>query len=173
MILRLFGALIVCACSALIGMYFAYRETFRINDLNEMKRALLILRSEIEFAVNMLPSAFLNISQRTNPPVNEFFKKCGNLLNETEGHSAAYVWNEQTEILLKNGYFADEDIACFVQFGLTLGYLDVGMQLSGIDMTLLYLDGKVSELSKNCLKSQKMYRSLGVIGGILITAALL
>jgi len=65
------------------------------------------------------------------------------------------------------------DIEQFMSLGSSLGYLDGEMQLNGIEMVISYIDMVTEELKVSSDKNKKMYRSLGVLGGILIVIVLL
>jgi len=73
MLLRFVGALAVMLGCAGLGMYFAAKEGFRVQELLEFKKALLILSSEIEYMRSTLSVACENIAKRTSKPISEVF----------------------------------------------------------------------------------------------------
>ncbi|MDR3238487.1 MAG: stage III sporulation protein AB [Clostridiales bacterium] len=168
MMLKIIGAILVCGSSALLGLYWASRETFRADDLNEWKKALLILKSEIAFSSAPLPEAMEHIAERTVKPVSPIFHTFAESLTMKTKESVGRLWREAIARWEKQSFLAPEDWECLRAFGANLGYLDKAMQLNTIEMTLSYIDAKITFLSQHSETNQKMYRSLGVLGGLLI-----
>ena len=172
MLIRIIGTLLVMAGSVGFGIYFSAKEKFRVQDLLEFKKALMILASEIEYMRATLAEACANISKRTSHGVREIFSDFSDSLAQNEGETAYQLW---TAALQKNSqkiFLAQEDKIIFEDFGKTLGYLDKQMEKNAIDFAVKYIDEKAASLQKQSDKNKKMYRSLGVIGGLLIAVVL-
>jgi stage III sporulation protein AB len=170
LLLKILGVLLIMAGSVGIGFYYSAREGFRVTDLLEFKKALLILSSEIEFMRSTLSEACANIAKRTGLGISPIFATFSQLLNEGEGETAYQLW--LTALNSENTYLAAEDKTVLEDFGKTLGYLDKTMQKNAIEYAVCYIDEKAASLQKYSDKNNKMYRSLGVIGGLMITAVL-
>jgi stage III sporulation protein AB len=168
MIFKIVGILFVLSSTAIAGFYYGNVETYRIYDLLEFKRALGILKSEVEFAMTPLPEAFYNISLRVKDPINKIFDKLQNVLEKEENNSIAEIWRESITEYATRTYFSKEDLDEIIVFGKTLGYLDKGMQLHSIEFLTGYIDEKIVALNKTRFLNKKMYRSLGILGGVLI-----
>jgi stage III sporulation protein AB len=52
--------------------------------------------------------------------------------------------------------------------GKNLGYLDKEMQLKAITFVLEYIDGAVNKINESIGKQTRMYKTLGVLCGLLI-----
>lgn len=168
MILKIIGAAIVVLSSAILGFYYSYKEVYRINDLNEIKKALTILKSEIEFNLTALPEAMLNISKRVKEPIKTILMDFSEKLINKDERTVNEIWFDVIKANKKNTYFNNEDFEIFNSFGKTLGYLDRIMQINSINMVIDYIDQKVEMLNKISVKNKKMYQSLGVLGGLII-----
>ena len=59
-----------------------------------------------------------------------------------------------------------------ISMGRSLGGGDRGCQLSSIDMAMVYIDLKYEELMKKYSKDGRLFRSGGILCGILIVVAL-
>ena len=172
MLLRVAGALaVVLGCGGL-GFYFSAKEGFRIWELSELKKALLILSSEIDCMRAPLHIACANIAKRTESTVATLFLQFSTLLAAGEGETAYRHWAAAMEGIKEKTFMADEDWTVVDGFGKTLGYLDKHMQQNAIDFAVHYIDEKTTALQTQSDKSKRMYRSLGVIGGLLITVVL-
>jgi len=162
---------LIISCGAL-GFYFAAKEGFRVQELQEFKKALIILSSEIEHLRTPLPMASESIARRSNEPVSGLFSEFAVLLKQNEGETAYRLWSQVLERLKGRSYFAAEDLDVLDGFGKTLGYLDKQMQQSAIAVTVEYIDDKTVSLQAQAEKNRRMYRSLGVIGGLLLVVVL-
>ena len=173
MILKIFGAILVCGSSSLLGLYFSRLDSFRVSDLSEWKKALLILRSQIAFTAEPLPEAMSGAARRVGAPVSQTLEIFAKRLQTRDNADIYAIWNETLNENVKGGYLKREDYDCLRNFGKTLGYLDKAMQLNSIDMTISYIDGKSEMLIIQNEKNKKMFSSLGVIGGLLTVVILL
>lgn len=173
MILKISGSLLIVISSAILGMYYSFKDTFRINDLTEMKKALTVFKSEIEFSRTELWEAFTNVSERVAGPVGGIFICTAGELRKKSGQTAGGIWNDVIERKKNETYFLKEDLDAFFSFGKTLGYLDLNMQINSIDLCVQYIDQRIESLMISSSKTKKMYQSLGVLTGLLIAVILL
>jgi len=167
--IRVLGVVLTLAASTALGLYLSSLAKFRQQDLLEFKKALLILKSEIEYIAAPLPDAISSIASRTTNPVSKIFTHYAqNLKNNDDGETAYQLWIEAIQSHKKESFLKKDDWEIVEGFGKTLGYLDKQMQVDSIKFTTDYLDSQVAELQTEGNKNQRMYRSLGVIGGILL-----
>ena len=166
------GAVTLIAGCAALGFYLAAQEGFRVQDLQEFKKALMILSSEIEHLRAPLPIACANIAKRTKEPVSALFTQFSQLLTENEGETAYQLWMQAMGGQKSRAHLAAEDWDVLEGFGKTLGYLDKQMQQSAIAYAVEYIDEKTASLQAQSDKNKRMYRSLGVIGGLLLAVLL-
>lgn len=171
--LRILGILLVMLSSTLAGVYYANIEAFRIKDLREMKKALIILLSEIEYTLTPLPQAMDNISKRIDEPISKIFSEFSSSLNDKTGQGLGDIWVKILEDNKDLYYFNKEDIDYLKSFGKTLGYLDKSLQINSIAVTIKYMEEKVEELNVSSLKNKKLYQTLGVLAGMLICIVLI
>ena len=169
MAIKIAGMLLTLASSTALGLYLSSLPTLRQQDLREIKKALLILKSEIEYIATPLPQAVANIAIRINAPISKLFECFADSLKlNPEGETAYRLWLSAIETTKEGSFLKKDDLEIIGNFGKTLGYLDKQMQVDSINFTIDYIDSQVGQLQENNEKTQKMYRSLGVIGGILL-----
>jgi len=167
--LRIFGMMLTLAASSALGLYLSSLGKFRRQDLLEFKKALLILKSEIEYIAAPLPEAIANIAVRTADPISKIFTDFAlSLKDNDEGETAYQLWLAAIHSHKKKSFLKKNDWELIESFGKTLGYLDKQMQVDSIRFVTDYVDSQVEELQAEENKNQRMYRSLGVIGGILL-----
>jgi len=169
MVVRIIGMILTLAASGALGFYLASIGKFRQQELLEFKKALLILKSEIEYIAAPLPEAVTNIAGRTTAPVSDIFRQFAqSLKNNPEGETAYHLWLNAIEANKNKSFLKSADWEALEGFGKTLGYLDKQMQSDSIKFTIEYIDVEVAELQVNNEKNQRMYRGLGLIGGVLL-----
>lgn len=172
MLLKITGFILVMMATTAAGVFFAGKDGYRAKDLYQMKTALNILKSEIEYALTPVPEAMGHISQKINEPVNQIFK-CFYDTALTDKKIGIYdIWEKSIEENKSCTYFEKDDIECFKCFGKTLGYLDKNMQLNSIEITLDYIDEKIDMLNSVSDKNKKLYTSLGILSGLMICVVL-
>ena len=168
-VIRILGMILTLSTSTALGLYLANMAAFRLKNLLEFKQALLMLKSEIGYVATPLPEAMANISERTALPVSQIFEHfSASLKQNKEGETAYRLWLAAIDANKNESFLKAEDMEAIEGFGKTLGYLDKEMQKESIDFTLEYINGKVSDLQEVKGKNQRLYRSLGIIGGILL-----
>ncbi len=170
--LKIAGAVIVILAGGALGFYYSGLEAFRVQDLGEFKKALLILKSEIEYLRTPLAEACLNIAKRTEKPANGFLESFADGLSK-DGGAAYPVWARTVDAWKKKAFLSNEDWDVLDGFGKTLGYLDTQMQLNAINFVTDYIDAKTATLQENGEKTKRMYRSLGWIGGAIVAVVLM
>lgn len=173
MLLKLIGATLVCGSCSLIGIYYSLTESYRIADLNEMKKAVIILKSEIEYAMNPLPEALKNISSRINAGIGCFFGLLADKLTGRHEQDFLTLWNCTLREALKHTHLTEQDFDGIEQLGRTLGYLDKNLQLNSIDLLIDYIDSTTERLYASSVKNKRMYRSMGIITGFIVSIILL
>jgi len=167
--IRVIGMILTLVASGALGFYIASLGKFRQQELLEFKKALLILKSEIEYIAAPLPEAIANIAGRTTSPVSNIFKQFAeSLKNNPEGETAYRLWVTAIAEHKSKSFLKSADWEALESFGKTLGYLDKQMQSDSIKFTIEYIDTEVAELQTSNEKNQRMYRSLGLIGGVLL-----
>ena len=168
MLMRIAGAIIVIGASTIAGIYYGNLETYRMRDLLEFKKALSILRSQIEYARTPLPEAMQAISARVRKPLGKIFEMCAELLVYERNEKVVHIWEASVEQHKEALFLTEEDVSQFKGFGAQLGNLDSYAQIMNISMLIGYIDERVGHLNESRDKNRKLYRSLGVLGGALI-----
>ena len=172
-ILKLFGGAMICISCAMTGILYSKRGEYRINDLYELKKALVILKSEIEFAYNSLPNAFANVYGRTSPAIGNFFNDISEKINEHSGKELSRIWQDGLLSGFDVSCLQKEDIEIIARLGQIVGYLDKTLQINALNIAIDEIDVKTAELRAVCEKNKRLYRSLGILGGLLVTILIL
>jgi stage III sporulation protein AB len=173
MYFKVIGIIVTVSASTLIGLYFSKALVFRLEDMKQLKKILVMLRGEVKYSLSPLPDALEEISNRSHTPFKEFLSCVARELKKFNGHNLQQIWNQAVEEKLKETYLKKEDLTKLKQLGETLGYLDKEMQLNTIDMYLEQLNEEIKYSVDHNSQSEKLYKNLGVLGGILIAIVLI
>lgn len=173
MIFKIIGALLIICSTSTIGIYFSKLDKYRIEDLEELKKMFTILKNQISFSFMPLPEAFQQISLRIKEEIAEILKETSDLLERKEGESASQIWNSVWEKNKEKTYFSKEDMDMIFSFGKVLGYLDKQQQMNNIEIAVSYIEHTQHYLEKKAEKNSKIYRSMGILSGLLIAVVLI
>ena len=168
MLMRIIGAVIVIGASTIAGIYYGNLETYRVRDLLEIKKALSILRSQIEYARTPLPEAMQAISARVRNSVGKIFEMCAELLVYERNEKVAHIWAAAVEQHKDALFLTQEDVDQLRSFGAQLGDLDSDAQIMNISMLIDYINDRVAHLNESRDKNKKLCQSFGILGGALI-----
>jgi len=163
--IRLIGALLVCFACSFLGIHYGGKSERRLSKLLELKHTLNLLKSEIEYSINTLTAACINISKKAKMPLSQFYEDIGNVgikpLDET--------WQNA----VKNLNLYKDDAFNLSALGAALGNIDKDVQLKAIEISLINIDHNIQVLTYEKDKEKKLYRGLGILGGLFIVVVML
>lgn len=154
--------------SSAIGILVSKKYEERVNELKEFKNALNMFETKIKFTYEPIPEIFEEISKQIKSNTGKIFKLAS---SNMEVLAAGDAWNMavDTNILSIN----DEDRSILKNLSKLLGQTDVEGQINQIELTSKFLDEQIEKAEKEKLKSEKMYRTLGMVIGLAIVIILM
>lgn len=156
-----------------IGFYYSKMDYYRLQELLNLKKALVMLSSEIEYAANPLPIAMEEIAARIDGVIQKMLLNFSKKLKKCRNTAIEEMWSEVVRSYVNGSYFNGKDRVEIESFGKTLGYLDKVMQLRNIQLTLQYVDEQIEYIYSHQHAKAKLYRNIGILSGIMITIVLL
>ena len=172
MFIKMIGAIIVFLSCTFLGLFMAYKDRFRAEELLEMKRALTMLKSSVMNSSKPLYEAFIEISEKVDSAVSEIFEDAGRMMKSRQTSTALEAWEKTLKNRKKRTYYKNEDINALLSFGQALGGDDCDWQISNINMTIGYIDSKTEELLNKNIKDSRLFKSAGMLCGILLIVML-
>ena len=169
MIIRVVGGILICVSCFFLGQRMAARGLARARSLAGFKQSLVSLKSQIQYAAYTLPQAFANIAAQEGE-FSEFYNALAGDIDNKETNPAA-AW--ANALKAHSNQLSQEDIKDLSAIGTSLGSIDANSQLTSIDMSVAAIDQTLEQLAKENAKNSKMYKRLGLLGGLLITVVLL
>jgi len=162
---KILGCVVIVMCAAKIGFDEAARFTRRVREIREFQTALVALKGEIGFCKTPLPQALAKVGQNLKTSIRHIFIKAGGAMKEG-GRYADEVWETTVSTVKKDLSLKSEEIYILNTFGKLLGTSDVVGQIENIELTSSKLDICERQALDDEIKFARLYRSLGVIGGI-------
>lgn len=158
---------IFLSCS-LIGILISKKYSNRVNELKEFKNALNIFKTKIRYTYEPIPEIFTEISENINSNISNVFKIAA---EKMEVCAAGEAWDLALKVDDLN--IDDEDRTALKNLSKLLGKTDLEGQLSQIEMTSDFLDKQIRKAENQKEKSERMYRTLGMIMGMVIVIILI
>ena len=153
------------------GFWYRIRYMNRLANLRECQRALSILRGEIQYGRTPLPEACWEAEKRLHGAVQTFFREVAKGMEE-DRKQVEQIWREAARETLPSMQMKDQEREEWMRLGSTLGYLDVEMQLSTMDLYLQRLQISIDQADADFHSRTRMYPLLGTFGGVLICLVL-
>lgn len=173
MFLQSIGALIVVFSCTVAGICFGKKVVYRIEELEQMQRAMILLKSQIDFLSTPLPEALKEIGLKSGCIVGDLFLEASKEMEKREGERGEQIWKDAVLNWEKKTYLVKQDIDAVIYFGLSIGYLDREQQKASICLLLQYIEITLKQLQQQKKQHQKLYSSMGILGGLLIVIVLL
>lgn len=154
--------------SSSIGILISKKYEERVKELKEFKNALNMFKTKIKFTYEPIPEIFEQISKQIQTNTGRIFKLAS---CNMEVVTAGEAWNMavDTNMLSIN----EEDRNILKNLSKLLGQTDLEGQISQIELTSNFLDEQIEKAEKEKLKSEKMYRTLGMVIGLGIVIILI
>lgn len=162
------AALVVFSCSAL-GCCKSMALKRRLHQLMEIEKLVTLLLGEITYRKEALPEALFRVAEKTEEPFCGFLKEVSETAEKYQGVCFADIFREKAKLYLKDSQISRADMEKFSRLGEYLGYLDINMQKNTAALYLEELRREIQSISKELPGKQKMYQSLGILGGIFLT----
>ncbi|MDR0978745.1 MAG: stage III sporulation protein AB [Lachnospiraceae bacterium] len=167
-IIKTFIYISIFSTATLIGILLSNKYINRVKELKELKVALNIFKTKIRFTSEPLSEIFLEIFNLLKTDVKYIFK---NARDNMTIFPAGTAWENALDECTAS--INNDDKNALKQLGKLLGKTDIDGQISEIELTETFLNIQIIEAEKEKEKNQKLYKSLGVIGGLGIVIILL
>ena len=166
-IIKIVMLFLIFILASLIGKMLSRKYTYRLDELEEMKTALNILKSKIKFTYEPIPEIFEEIHKNANKNIGKIFKTAKENMQKD---SASISWEKSIEEI--NCNLNNEDKNVLKILSKLLGQTDIEGQISQIEITQNFLENQIKEAQEEKQKNEKLYYRLGTTIGLAIVIIL-
>lgn len=168
------GGLILIVCSGIgIGQYYACMLGKRMKSLKSLQKMAVLLRGEIAYGKQSLPDAFLSIASKSPDDLGEVLKRTAQRMKEARGESLLAILKDEAWILEEKAGLCREDTEAFLQLGSVLGFMDRETQIRNLNLYEEEIQRLIEEQQCVLPQKKKMYRTLGIMGGLFLAVLLI
>lgn len=171
--LKIVGGLLVVLSTTVFGFLKGKEYSDRVKELQYMKKLILMLKGEVEYARTPLSEAFFHISKRCRQPFSRLFMEAGRALESLDGQSFQSIWDTQVHKELKKTALSEKDRQQLSGLGEQMGYLDSQTQAAALTLYVEQLDMEISDGYASVGDKVKLCRSLGVMSGLFFVLLML
>ncbi len=166
-LIKYFILFLILVSSTLIGKFLSKKYVYRLDELEDIKNALNILKTKIKFTYEPIPEVFEEISENVDKNVGNIFTLAKEKMKDETASNAWELAVDKTECNLKK-----EDKKIIKNLSKLLGQTDVEGQISQIEITEEFLEGQIKEAEEEKRKNEKLYTRLGTVLGLTIVIIL-
>lgn len=149
----------------IFGFYYSYQSTYRINDLREFKKILIVMKNEIIFLKTPLNELIEHMQYKSS--MHYLFEAFSNELKE-EKEDIYEMWECAIEKSKNKYYFQKEDLEMIGSFGKAFGK-SMDTKISIMENIIEYINNKIFEINEEKIKDLKLYKSLSIlVSGLII-----
>lgn len=166
-ILKYFMLFLLLVSASLMGKILSKRYVYRLEELEEIKTDLNILKTKIKFTYEPLPQIFSEFGSENRGNISNIFK---NATKKMEKLNAEEAWKEAVEESATNLNMEDKKV--LKNFSKMLGKTDLEGQISQIEVTESFLETQIRDAEEEKQKNEKLYSRLGTTIGLAIVIIL-
>lgn len=173
MVLRLLGFGAIVVAGAMAGSLVAGTYRARTRQLGQLRVGLHLLETEVAYALGALPGALERVASGITPPVAGMFTLAAGLLRSGEGISAGEAWERSVRGAFPQTALEAGDLEVILALTGYLGVTDRDDQTRHLGLALERLRVREDEARAEQQASERMWRYLGLLGGLAVAVALL
>lgn len=139
----------------------------RPKEIRRLSVALQLLETEICYGSTTLPVALEHVGRRVAGEIGKIFKQTADYLLQYDGLSTMDCWEMGIEKIWPKTTMRQAEKEILLHLGKVLGKSDKLDQQKHIRLAVMNLQKEEEEARSEQQKYEKMFKSLGVLSGIL------
>ena len=164
---KYFILFLILVFSTLIGKFLSNKYIYRLEELEDVKNSLNILKTKIKFTYEPIPEVFGEIAENVNSNISRLFLLAK---HNMEKMSAGEAFEEAVDNFTCNLNLEDKKV--IKMLSKLLGRTDVEGQISQIEVTEEFLENQIKEAEEEKKKNERLYTRLGTVIGLTIVIIL-
>ncbi len=172
MMLKLITGIVIVGCSTFIGIEMAKGYVLRTKEIRDLVAGLSRLDTEISQYATRLPEAFARIGETVHGEIGLLFTDAAGMLTSKDFYTAAEAWRQALKQHKQGLHLDGEEYDILYRLGDQLGNSHAEGQRQYIRLTLNQLSAQEEKAIAMRAKYERMYKSLGVLGGLTLAILL-
>lgn len=161
------GSILIMAACTGIGMGQSDELKKHLEQLEELKKLFLLLRSELGYTRAPFAEVFEKMECKVASPFREWLLCMRGKLEERQTGTFFEIWNSTISEKLAKSKLKKEDLEELKNVGKNMEYIE------NIDLYIEQLEYKITQIRQTYQTKRKLCRSLGIMGGIFLVILLL
>lgn len=170
--MKIAGILMILISTTAIGFRASECMGIRLGELSLLRKMMILFRGEVMYHMASVSEAMKSVSEKIEPPFSKLLYETAEELERKDGRTFSDVWSLKVKDLKKTCLSA-KDTERLRKFGEDFGYMQKEMQLSAFDLYIEELEQSIREVDKKKDDNSRLYKSLGIMGGILIVIVII
>lgn len=166
LVLKLGISILIIIVTSYIGFLKSNKVRDREYILREMVTFLGFVENEIKYMMTILPNAYESARQKLNTDLKSAIGKI--VVDMLSFENTEFANQSIVENISSVQGLSDYDKNVFISTLKNLGSSDVDGQINIIENSKSILENQIVEASEYKLKNSKMYKTMGVITGIML-----
>ena len=171
-ICKIVGGVLVFAGGCGGGIWMAARKKKRIDILRELEQVLIFLYGEIAYAGADIVEIFRRLAEKTDY-FRSFFLEMGMETGGDHEETLYQLWDRKVGQSPAARWMDKEDLALWKETGKHLGTVDRQTQLQTLQILQKRLRRQLTEAETQYGSQARVYRLVGITGGIFTVILLL
>lgn len=171
--LKIIGGLMIIVGGIGMGLIYKQEMKDRLYHTKCLHSILELLESEIGYSKASLPEACGMIASRMSEPYSVGLYKIREIMNSNAGLTFSFVWKQEMGRCLETVLLGDKEKVVFLNFPESGSYADNMMQLKALNKCRAELEVAINRQEEKMESKSKVVMSMGLIGGLFLTIALL
>lgn len=170
--MKLFGLGLIVVAGMLTGQLCFMQLESRYRDLESIRTGLRALVTEIDYSRKPLPVAWRELAGIHEGAVAKVFDLAADLFGSEGAATAGQAWVRSVRRCSEEMSLTAEDLRILLTLGPTLGASGGADQIRHLQAADERLAGQMDEARDDSRRRGKLFRSLGLLGGIMIAVVL-
>ncbi len=169
---KLVGAVLFVAATTSIGFAEARRVADKVQFLEEVDSALGVLGTEIGYCGTPLAQALVRAADSSRGFAGTMMQKSAAALSDSAGSTACEVFRQALQEVRDMGLIDDMPFSILWAFSSGLGASNRNDQMRLLQATREKLRLEAARAREQQIRESKLYRYLGLLGGVAVVLAL-
>ncbi|MFM1653065.1 stage III sporulation protein SpoIIIAB [Brevibacillus sp. B_LB10_24] len=165
---KVIGAAIIIFSASMVGWQIGKYYALRPIQIRGLLMALQMLETEIVYGATPLSRAFLQVGRRIQAEIGQIFTSAAEFLLTKEGLGTQECWQMALNRHLPSTALRKTEREVLAGLGHVLGSSDREDQQKHLRLAATHLRSLEEEARAEQHRYEKMYKSLGFLGGLLV-----